>query len=199
MSRRTEKPVWLASSSPRRRILLDEAGLSYRLLMPRVDDGTLVRSGQSPDHWVVEVARWKARAALEQLREADEAPAGTILAADTMCVDGDLALGKPRDAVHARAMIEHLADAEHITMTGVCLLWARDGVEETWCDRTIVRIGHLNSEEVESYVSSRAWEGKAGGYNLSERIDAGWPIEVIGDPTTVMGLPMERLKARLAT
>ena len=60
-------------------------------------------------------------------------------------------------------------------------------------DSTLLRMGTPSDEDIEAYLASGSWEGKAGGYNLSERIEAGWPIEFEGDPTTVMGLPMQRL------
>jgi len=60
-------------------------------------------------------------------------------------------------------------------------------------DRAVVRVGPISDEQIEAYVASGEWRGKAGAYNLSERIEAGWPIECLGDPTTVMGLPMRRL------
>lgn len=60
-------------------------------------------------------------------------------------------------------------------------------------DSTIVSMGMPSDSELGAYLDSGSWKGKAGGYNLSERIDAGWPIEFEGDPTTVMGLPMRRL------
>ena len=64
-------------------------------------------------------------------------------------------------------------------------------------DATLVRIGALPESDLESYVNSGAWSGKSGGYNLSDRIEAGWDIEFEGDPTTVMGLPMGRLVPEL--
>jgi septum formation protein len=55
--------------------------------------------------------------------------------------------------------------------------------------------GDVDDDAIDEYVASGQWRGKAGGYNLEERLEAGWPIECEGDPTTVMGLPMRRLAA----
>jgi predicted house-cleaning NTP pyrophosphatase (Maf/HAM1 superfamily) len=61
-----------------------------------------------------------------------------------------------------------------------------------------VRVGHIPDLEIEWYLASGQWRGKAGAYNLSERLTAGWPIEYDGDPGTIMGLPMRKLTGRLA-
>lgn len=80
--------------------------------------------------------------------------------------------------------------AEQIALSAPLLLSTRRWL---FADRAVVRVGPISDEQIEAYVASGNWRGKAGAYNLSERIEAGWPIECLGDPTTVMGLPMRRL------
>ena len=58
-------------------------------------------------------------------------------------------------------------------------------------------IGQIPEEDLNRYIESSMWQGKAGGYNLSERHSAGWPLTWQGDPTSVMGLPMHRLTVEL--
>ena len=65
------------------------------------------------------------------------------------------------------------------------------------CDVARVWIGDVSRTTLEEYLSSGEWRGKAGGYNLLDRLAAGWPIRVIGDTTTVMGLPMVQLNRQL--
>ena len=121
--------------------------------------------------------------------ELDDALA--LIAADTVCdVDGEI-LGKPGDRQDTERMLRLMFGRKHITRTGVCI-WTGDG-RMLFEDSTIVSMGTPVDSELRDYLDSGAWKGKAGGYNLSERIDAGWPIEFEGDPTTVMGLPMRRL------
>jgi septum formation protein len=60
-----------------------------------------------------------------------------------------------------------------------------------------VTVGPIPETEITAYLDSGQWRGKAGAYNLAERLQAGWPISVEGDPGTVMGLPMVRLAERL--
>jgi nucleoside triphosphate pyrophosphatase len=116
-----------------------------------------------------------------------------VLGADTVCVVENDVLGQPSDADHARAMIQRMENTSHEVLTGVALLNGRTKTRLIFAQRAIVRVGHIGDQRIEQYLSSNHWHGKAGAYNLEERIEAGWPIEYAGDPTTVMGLPMDAL------
>ena len=201
-----ESPLRLASRSPRRRMMLESAGFHVRVQQPDFDDGALRPGRVSPREWVTSLAILKAWRVADMVRGVggrfanwvepwnSEGFTGTVLGADTMCVQGCEALGQPRDEQHARRMLRTLSDAEHETITGVCLISLCDGRRIAFCDSATVRVGHLSDEMIEQYVASGQWRGKAGAYNLSERIQAGWPIQCIGDPATVMGLPMNKLR-----
>lgn len=182
--------VVLASASPRRRSLLADAGVRFEVTVPPIDDGMLEPGRVSPAEWTMSLAYLKARSVADSLGPGATAP---ILAADTVCaIDGDI-LGQPRDAPSARAMLARLADADHETITGVCILCPRTGRRRVIVDRSRVHVGAIDEAVLDAYVASDAWRGKAGGYNLADRLAAGWPIRCDGDPTTVMGLPMRRL------
>ncbi|MBX2851186.1 MAG: Maf family protein [Phycisphaeraceae bacterium] len=188
-------PLILASQSPRRAQLLTEAGFVFEQRSPPLAD-----PDQPPEHlrgheaeaYAVSLAKQKAASLAEQI----DGPA-LILAADTICVDaaGEL-VGKPRDAGHARAMVGSFVQAEHRVLTGVALLKVGSAVE-SFADAAVVRFGAVNDEQLDAYLATDGWRGKAGGYNLFDRQAAGWPIEVEGDPTTVVGLPMRRLAGML--
>lgn len=184
----------LASRSPRRRELLGRAGVEHEAIETGVDDGVLERGGVSPEVWVAALAYLKAMAGLSA------ASAGSlVLGADTVCeVDGRL-LGQPADEAEALAMLRAMSDREHGVLTGVALVWDEGGAtrRDVFVDRARVRVGALSEASLAEYVASGLWRGKAGAYNLSERLEAGWPIEYAGDAGTIMGLPMERLAARL--
>jgi len=83
-------------------------------------------------------------------------------------------------------------------VTGVALLEPRTGRRDLFVDRASVNVGHLSDDMVREYIASGQWAGKAGAYNLSERIAGGWPIEYVGRADTIMGLPVAPLKKRLA-
>ena len=122
---------------------------------------------------------------------------GTIIAADTVCeLDGRI-IGKPSSEASARDMINRFQNRSHGVTTGVCLLRA-DGSERClFTDTASVTLGHLSDDQVSSYLATGDWQGKAGGYNLMERVEAGWPLEWTGDENTVIGLPMRRLVSML--
>jgi septum formation protein len=185
-------PLWLASRSPRRRQMLEELGIQLKVRAPDIDDAVLRRGDVSPAWWVLALAFLKARWVADVLRQSRSA--GTVLGADTVCVVDDQVLGQPRDANDARRMLRLLRNAEHQTITGLCFIELSTGSRYFLFDRAIVRVGNVTDDQIEQYIASGDWRGKAGAYNLSERIDAGWPIECMGDPATVMGLPMRKLR-----
>jgi len=192
--------VILVSKSPRRRQLLEEAGFTVTVESPGFDDGLLNPGSTAPEQWVKMLALKKAATVGDRLTQSStgdrKTEADAILGADTVCVVDGKILGQPFDAEHARRMLRMLRGREHLTMTGVGLyLHQARWTAQNWTDIATVRVGYIDDEAIEAYVASGNWQGKAGAYNLSERIEAGWPITCEGDPTTVMGLPMRRLTA----
>ncbi len=191
----------LASASPRRRLLLEEAGYEVVVHPADLDDAELKRGCVTPEEWVMALAYFKARRVQAMLSRVDRpasADAPVILGADTVCVHGDEIFGQPMDEADARRMIVAMREVAHRTMTGVCLLPPREGCRLIVFDVATVIVGDLPDDTVEAYLASGGWRGKAGGYNLIERQQAGWPISCEGDPATVMGLPMRRLAHWLA-
>ncbi|CAG0968197.1 dTTP/UTP pyrophosphatase [Phycisphaerales bacterium] len=183
----------LASRSPRRRTLLDEGGLAHEAEHPGFDDAILEPGKVSPQQWVMSLAYLKAWA------KARDAERGRIvLGADTTCVIDGRMVGTPRDADEAAQIIRSFVNREHDVITGVALVEAGTGRRRLFADTATVRFGPLLNAEIDRYVASGEWSGKAGAYNLSERLNAGWPITFRGDPSTIMGLPMKRLARELA-
>lgn len=191
----------LASQSPRRRLLLSEAGVAHEAVHPGVDDGVLASGAVSPSSWVAALAYLKASAGVAGLNDAGGAT--VVLGADTVCVVEGRLVGQPRDAAEAEATLRALIAASaggggHEVLTGVALVCAATGRRELFVDRAEVRFGDPGEDELRAYVASGDWAGKAGAYNLGERLAAGWPIAFEGDPTTIVGLPMGRLLEKLA-
>ena len=191
-------PLILASTSPRRRSMLAESPWPIEVLSPTIDDGDLSPGEGTPEEWVEALAWLKARSVLDVLHETREPGSPcTVLGADTICVDGARLLGQPADEREARSMLEGFMDTAHDVLTGACLVACPEGHRLLFHDRAVVRWGSVSTEDLDAYLDSGLWRGKAGGYNLIERIEAGWPIECEGDPATVMGLPMRRLQELL--
>jgi septum formation protein len=177
--------------------MLEDAGLAPRVRPPALDDGRLRPGPVAPEAWVATLAYWKARQVAEALLAEGAGADAIVLGADTVCVvDADI-LGQPPDAAAARAMLRAMRDRAHRTMTGACLLAPAAACRAVLVDAATVRMGAIPDDAIERYVASGDWRGKAGGYNLEERVAAGWPVACEGDPDTVMGLPMRRLPAFL--
>lgn len=187
----------LASRSPRRTSLLREAGIEHDTAHPGFDDALLTPGQVEPGVWIASLAYLKAWAKWRELLRTGASVPRLILGADTAClVDGDL-IGTPTSPEEARAMIARMAGRQHDVLTGAAIIDTSSGQRHLFVDRATVTLGALAAAQIDEYVASGAWKGKAGAYNLSERVDAGWPITWEGDPTTIMGLPMRELKRRL--
>jgi septum formation protein len=202
----------LASRSPRRRSLLTEAGYTHAACTPGFEDGPLRPGKVTPAQWVASLAKLKAWAGSQtpEARELLSQGSVVILGADTACVMDNLLIGTPRDADEAAKMVRAFANREHFVVTGVALarftqsctsseLTAHQSMQcrMMFADTALVRIGDISQSQLDTYIESNLWQGKAGGYNIAERIAAGWDITYQGDQTSIMGLPMQRLPRAL--
>lgn len=184
--------VLLTSRSPRRRQLLAQHDVEFLADHPGVEDSDLRPGRATPEQWVAALSYLKARAGLDtfasRLRRGD-----VLLGADTACVLDGVLYGTPTDAAEARAIILAFCGRTHDVVTGLTIFDPFTGERRLLVDRAAVSLGALGDAQVEEYIAGGGWAGKAGAYNLEERVAAGWPIEVSGDPTTVVGLPMKLL------
>ena len=188
-------PIVLASRSPRRLRMLQASGWPVRVDPPDVDDGRLQRGSVEPDVWVEALALMKAKALIRLMQSRGDAPDPcTVLGADTVCLHAGDVMGQPANVEAARVMLERHQNTSHEVLTGTCLISWPDMQRLMFVDRATVTWGSVDAESMQAYLDGETWRGKAGGYNLQDRIDAGWPIECAGDPATVMGLPMQRLR-----
>lgn len=182
--------------------MLAHAGIDVIAEHPGFDDSVLEVGGISgcPERWVGALAYLKARAGAQIAPGRD---AQWALGADTACVlragDERTTIGTPRDADEARAMLRAMlprigeADKAHDVLTGAAVVNAITGRRVIFVDTARVHMGAIDDATLEEYLASGQWAGKAGAYNLADRVRAGWPLRVEGDPATVMGLPMRRL------
>lgn len=186
-----QQPVLiLASASPRRQHLLQEAGIAHRVVVPSVDERLL------PEEAPADAA---ARLAKEKAAEvAGRHPAASVLAADTIVVlEGEI-LGKPTSPTHARALLEALSGRAHEVITGVALVgpWG----EEVFAVTTEVEFRPLRREEIAAYVASCEPMDKAGAYGIQGKA-AGFVRAIRGSYTNVVGLPLaecvEAIRRRL--
>jgi septum formation protein len=176
--------ILLASASPRRRELLLDAGLEFEVRPSSV--GEELPPGIAAEEASLLLAERKARAAL-----ATAPKESIVLAADTIVAleDSEL-LGKPADESEARAMLRKLSGSRHRVVTGVFALRGRDGASAAGWERTFVTMRPIAPTEIEAYVASREWEGKAGGYAIQETADRFVTRLEEGGFDNVVGLPV---------
>jgi septum formation protein len=174
--------LYLASQSPRRRQLLAQLGVEFRLLDVEVEE---VRDpAEAAADYVRRVAREKAGAGL---LEVVAVPGAVVLGADTEVVlDGEV-FGKPRDEAHAADMLRRLSGCSHEVITAVSLVSA--GREAQAVSNSQVRVAALSDADIAAYLASGEWQGKAGAYAIQGRFEA--HIEHLsGSFSGVMGLPL---------
>lgn len=188
----------LASSSPRRRLLLSQAGYPHEVIPPDLDDARLRPGDVPPDFWPAALAYLKASRVLRERLPAHDRRDGAsvVVGADTIVLKNNEIIGQPADAAHAEHILRALSGGVHRVVTGVAVL-VPGRPRRLLFDQAIVRVGNLDDDRIAAYVASGQWRGKAGAYNLSERLADGWPITFEGDPACIMGLPMRLLKPLL--
>lgn len=174
--------VYLASASPRRRELLTQIGVAWRLLVVTVDEAA--RAGEPPAAYVARLAVAKARAALPGMPAARPAP---VLAADTAVVVGGEVLGKPVDEADGRRMLALLSGRVHEVFSAVAVISSRG--ESAAVSRTEVAFREIGAAEAAAYWQSGEPGDKAGGYAI-QGFGAIFVREIRGSYSGVMGLPL---------
>ncbi|MCL3882338.1 nucleoside triphosphate pyrophosphatase [Marivita sp. GX14005] len=177
----------LGSGSPRRRELLAQIGvIADEIRAPEIDETP--RRGELPRPYCVRLACEKARA----IRASDDE---IVLSADTTVALGRRILGKPEDAGEAAEFLYNLSGRRHRVVTAVAVrrgdrLWQRDVV-------TQVRMKRLTDAEINAYLATDDWRGKAGGYGIQGPAGAFIPW-INGSFTAVVGLPLAETANLLA-
>jgi septum formation protein len=184
----------LASASPRRLALLAQAGLEPDALRPASVDET-PRRGEMPRTLVGRLARAKAEAARDQLANDREVADAYVLAADTVVAVGRRILIKPKLVEEAVASLELLSGRAHRVLSGICLITPDDHVRLKIVE-TRVRFKRLSQSEIEAYIASREWRGKAGGYAI-QGLAGCFVQKIVGSYTSVVGLPLTEVVSML--
>lgn len=195
--------VVLASASPRRKKLLEDAGVKVRVLVPTetVDETLEADDLVMPAEAAKKLAEKKAGAAVQELLASGEQGMFAVIGADTMVVKGEQIFGKPRNLEDAKRMLRELAGCTHQVITGVSLwmLLVGEGDEvslgyRTFADASSVTFKELTHEEIADYLRKGESFDKAGAYAIQgegralvKRYDGAFD--------TIVGLPVERLLA----
>ena len=175
--------IILASSSPRRKELLEQVGLKFEIFSPDIDESVCL--GESADHYVKRLAEQKAQAILAQF------PDAIVIAADTSLVLDHKIIGKPESKQHAFEIWTALSDRQHDVLSGVC-------VRSSECDpntiqsmvvRTQVHFRKLRQLDMEQYWATGEPIGKAGAYAI-QGYAAQFIPRIEGSYSNVVGLPL---------
>ncbi|MGQ0750555.1 MAG: Maf family protein [Betaproteobacteria bacterium] len=195
----TEKRVYLASRSPRRRELLRQIGVSFELLLVREDPrrgrdvNESVLDGEAAADYVARIARAKAEVAAQQVLQRGLRPYPTLGADTSVVLDGTI-VGKPDNAQHAAQILRALSGCEHEVMTAVAIA-LRDRVE-TALSISTVEFRELSDDEIYGYVRFGEPYGKAGAYAIQGRA-AIFVRRIAGSYSGIMGLPLAETAALL--
>ena len=185
----TRRKLILASRSPRRRELLTEAGYAFEVCPPADRAECGLCSGESPAAMVMRLAYQKAADV------ARRAGRGLVLGCDTVAeCDGQI-LGKPDDVDAARQMLRTFSGRLHRVLTGLCLWNVPAGEPQIRVATSTLRMDPLSDRQLEDYLASDQWEGKAGAFGYQDRL--GWVHVIEGSESNVVGLPLELLAEML--
>lgn len=173
--------IALASTSPRRRELLQSLGFELTLLDPNIDESA--KPGESAVDLVLRLAREKAQAVIHQTHL-------PIIAADTIVLVDQEILGKPEDRADARRMLQLLSNREHLVLTGYAVLYQGRITNDVVQTSLVFR--KLSELEIENYLDTREWEGTSGACTL-QGSSASFIDHMTGSPTNVVGLPLKEV------
>ncbi len=184
----------LASASPRRLALLDQVAIRPDRMLPAEIEETQLKQ-ELPRSLARRLARTKAEVIRVAAQRDDSLVGAYILAADTVVAVGRRVLPKPDMIDEAAACLRLLSGRSHRVYTGLCLVTPRGRVRQRLVE-TRIRFKRLSREELEVYLGSGEWQGKAGGYAIQGRAGA-FVSRIVGSYTNVVGLPLHETVAML--
>ncbi|MGB9689039.1 nucleoside triphosphate pyrophosphatase [Thermogutta sp.] len=191
MAGRHCRELVLASQSPRRRELLEQLRIPFRVVPPDDSAECGICSGENPAQFAARMAFQKARNVAEKVGR------GLILACDTVVECRGQLVGKPRDVDHAREILRLLRGNEHRVFTGVCLWDYPDRSPDIRVACTRLVMDFIPDDAIQEYLDTGLWEGKAGAFGYQDRL--GWLKILEGSESNVVGLPIELLQEMLAS
>ncbi len=185
----------LASASPRRFALLQQVGIEPDELIPADIDET-PKKNELPRSLATRLASQKARIAARITESRRDLAGAYFLAADTVVCIGRLILPKCELVDEASGCLTRLSGRAHRGYTSVCLI-APNGAERQKLVETRLRFKRLSGSEIDAYLASGEWRGKAGGYAI-QGLAGAFPVKLIGSYTGVVGLPLYETMSLLA-
>ena len=185
----------LASGSPRRVELLAQAGIEPDRLLPANIDETPLKS-EHPRSLARRLSREKAEKAWAHLRDEDKPEDAFLLAADTVVAVGRQVMPKAELLDEATQCLRLLSGRNHRVYTAICLVTPKESFRQRLVE-TRVRFKRLAAEDIESYLASGEWRGKAGGY-AAQGLAGSFIVKIVGSYSGVVGLPLYETTVMLA-
>lgn len=176
-----DKPVILASASPRRKELLTELGLDFKIIPAHIDESQL--PGESPLEHVRRLAEEKGQAIAVQH------PDAIIISSDTIVLFEDIILGKPENKVDAHRMLNMLSGMTHEVITAFSILCIDEGWRVTEHEITDVHFRQLGEKDIDDYIAGGSPMDKAGAYGIQD-VDAYLVDAIKGSYHNVIGFPV---------
>lgn len=184
----TQKPLYLSSNSPRRKELLQQAGLQFEVVNAPVEEVALPH--ESPESYVLRIAIEKAMAGFNKV-------AGKqvwVIGGDTAVMVNDKVLGKPKNEVDSFRMLQRLSGKTHTVLSGLAVIY--DGAVYSLINQTQVSFKPLTEKEIKDYIATGEPEDKAGSYAI-QGLGANFIESISGSYSGVMGLPLFELNQLL--
>ncbi|HEX5844950.1 MAG: Maf-like protein [Rhodoplanes sp.] len=185
----------LASGSPRRLTLINQAGIEPDALRP-ADVDEVPKKGELPRACANRLARAKAEVALAVVRDDPDLQGAFILAADTVVAVGRRILPKAELLDEAAQCLRLLSGRNHRVYTAICLVTPKEGFRQRLVE-TRVRFKRLSPDDIEAYLASGEWRGKAGGY-AAQGLAGTFIVKIVGSYSSVVGLPLYETMTMLA-
>lgn len=178
--------IYLASTSPRRKELLSLIINNFEIISPCLDEKQFSFLNNSEISRVL--SKYKAYSIYDI--ESDDC----VISADTVVILKNKILGKPTDKTDAVRMLRELSNKKHIVITSYCILF--NGKEINRSVKTEVYFNNLTDEQIQKYIESNLWIGKAGAYGIQDK-EFNLINKYVGSYYNVVGLPLEELKKDL--
>ncbi len=182
---KTKYQIWLASSSPRRKKLLEQLNISFKTISVDIDE--TIGKNEKPLNAVKRLSAEKMRKAKEKIKE------GVIITADTIVVLDKEIIGKPANKKDALKILEKLSGKTHIVYTSFCISNIEKKIKINDYEKTLVTFRELNKQEIIDYVNTGSPMDKAGAYGIQDDFGAVFIKKINGDYYNVVGLPLTKV------
>lgn len=169
---------------------MTDAGYDFDVIVPSDSAECGVCSRETPPELVCRLAWQKAADVVPQVAQ------GIVIGCDTVAECQGHILGKPQNREHAAEMLQLMSGRPHQVFSGLCLRSVPENKAIVEVDVTKLQMDRLSETELNDYLDSEQWEGKAGAFGYQDGLD--WVQIIAGSESNVVGLPMERLEQMLA-